>query len=365
MSRKTYDGEALWKQIQRLEGDIKLHMEALLEGMKKADEAEDWEHSLMFRYSYACDATFHDDPPKVIPIASEFAEIYEAHPDILGDVGPEAYLMIVQMAIDPMVDLPQIPMEQWEKMMEQFQSLVKRFHLGHRIYWVQQWRFMFYVDRKKALEYFEKFWKTGRDTLSDCRACERCYGVQMYLGIGDYQKAEEHAKPIKSRHLRFCSDTPHKMYLAYIEEAMNRGDLKTALPYARQLKAIGHRDRGDLCYMGAVLRCFAYEEKEQAMQLLEQGFSYTVGMWNKKMINDFYKGAWTVFHELAKTQKTVALKLPKELPVYRQDQTYELKVLEDWLWEELCVLAEAFDARNSSKYFSEDLKALKCSIVKC
>lgn len=143
-----------------------------------------------------------------------------------------------------LLELPQIPIEQWEQMMEQFHALVKRYNLGHRVYWVQMWRFMLFVDRKKALEYFEKFWKTGRDALSDCRACERCYGVQMYLAVGDYTKAEEHAKPIKSRHLRFCSDTPHKMYLAYIEEAMNRGDLKTAMPYARKLKAIGHRDRG-------------------------------------------------------------------------------------------------------------------------
>lgn len=360
----NYDGQALWEQIQRLEGNTKLHMEALLEGIKQADEAEDWYNSLMFRYSYACDATFHDDPPKAIPIASEFAEIFEEHPDVLGDAGPEAYLMIVEMGIDPIVDLPQIPIEQWEQMMEQFYALVKRFNLGHRIYWVQRWRFMIYIDKKKALEYFEKFWKTGRDALSDCRACERCYGVQMYLAVGDREKAEEHAKPIKSRHLRFCSHTPHKMYLAYIEDAMNRGDLKTALPYARQLKVNGHRDRGDLSYIGAVLRCFAYAEPEQSVQLLEQGFPYTLGMWNKKMIYDFYKGAWTVFHEFGRTQETVKLQLPQELPVYRPDQTYAPKVLEEWLWGELTNIAASFDARNGSDYFSEDLKALKTPVQK-
>ena len=32
-----------------------------------------------------------------------------------------------------------------------------------------------YIDKEKAFEYFEKFWKTGRDSLSDCRACDRTY----------------------------------------------------------------------------------------------------------------------------------------------------------------------------------------------
>lgn len=99
------------------------------------------------------------------------------------------------------------------------------------------------------------------------------------------------------------------------------------------------------------------------MQLIEQGFPYTAGLWNKKMVYDFYKGAWTVFHELEKHQQTVEVVLPEELPVYQADHIYQPKVLADWLWGELGDLTDAFDARNGSKCFSKDLKALKHPVI--
>ena len=88
------------------------------------------------------------DPPKAMPSAVEFSSIFEENPDVLGPDGREMYLMIMQMAIDPVLYLPQIPLSQWEGMMEQFHSLVKRFNLGHRIYWWQMCRFMQYIDKK-------------------------------------------------------------------------------------------------------------------------------------------------------------------------------------------------------------------------
>lgn len=71
--------------------------------------------------------------------------------------------MVMQMGIDPIVFLPQISMEQWETMMEEFYRWVKRYGIGLRTYWWQMTRFWRYVDREKAYEYFQRFWKTGRD----------------------------------------------------------------------------------------------------------------------------------------------------------------------------------------------------------
>lgn len=350
----TFNGEALQTQIDRIKGPHKI--KAIANAIEQADAAEDHYWRLLFRYMYASEATFHDDPPKAMPVAAEFANIFEEHPDVLGEPGKEAYLMIMQMAIDPIVSLPQIPLEQWEQMMEQFWLLIKRFHLGHRVFWWQKCRFTIYLDKQKAFEYYQKFWRTGRDALSDCRACERCYGVRMHLLMGDKEGAEEQAKPIKSKHLRFCGDTPHLMLLAYIEDSMDHGDLKTALPYARELKRIGHRDKGDLSYMGAVLRCFAYDDKTTAIELIEEGLPWTVSMWDQKKIYDFYKGTWTVFHQIRKERETLQIHLPDKLPIYREDQTYSLEELENWFYEQLQELAKRFDKRNGTDSFQENLQ---------
>lgn len=353
-----FDGETLEEQIKCIGSPYKIN--AIADAIRQADTAGDPYWQLMFRYMYASEATFHDDPPKAMPVAVEFARIFEEHPEVLGSAGKEAYLMIMQMAIDPIVSLPQIPLEQWEQMMEQFWLLIKRFHIGYRVYWWQKCRFTIYLDKQKAFEYYQKFWRTGRDALSDCRACERCYGVRMHLLMGDKEGAKEQAEPIKSRHLRFCSDTPHLMLLAYIEDAMDDGDLKTALPYARELKRIGHRDKGDLSYMGAVLRCFAYDDKTTAVELVEQGLPWAIGMWDQKMVYDFYKGVWTVFHQIGKERETIQLCLPKQMPMYREDSTYLVHELEEWFDIKLKEIAERFDRRNGTDSFQQNLnKAMK------
>ncbi len=352
--KKKFNGSALETKLNNLSGNTK--MTALLSAIAQADEAEDHYYRLLFRYEYSCEATFHDDPPKAMPAAAEFGTIFEEHPDALGEFGYEAYLMITQMAIDPITSLPQIPLSQWEAMMEQFYTLVKRFHMGYRVYWWQMCRFYIYLDKEKAFEYFQKFWKTGRDDLSDCRACERCYGVRLHLLVKDTKGAEEMAKPIKQKRLRFCSDTPHLMLLAYIEDAMNRGDLKTAIPYARQLKRIGHRDKGDLSYMGAVLRCFAYSDPDTALSLLEQGFPWTIHLWDQKMLYDFYKGAWTVLRQCHKQNDTICLKLPEELPFFCENGTYLISELEDWIDSQLSEIAGKFDLRNNTDYYAKDLE---------
>lgn len=352
--KKEFDGAALQESLRSLKGAAK--MTALLSVIQQADEAEDHYWRMLFRYDYACEATFRDDPPKAMPVAIEFGTIFEEHPDVLGPDGREMYLMITQMAIDPVVSLPQIPLAQWEQMMEQFRLLVKRFNLGHRVYWWQMCRFYIYLDKQKAFAYFQKFWKTGRDALSDCRACERCYGVRLHLLMGDTEGAEMHAKPIKSKHIRFCSDTPHLMLLAYVEDAMDRGDLKAAIPYARELKRIGHRDKSDLSYIGAVLRCMAYSDLDIAVDLMEKSFPWTVGMWNQKLVYDFYKGAWTVLRQLGKQMDTIQLELPEALSCYRKDNTYPINELSDWVYTQAKEIAERFDLRNGTDSFAVDLE---------
>ena len=348
-----FDGEKIQNKLQWMKGPGRL--DAIEKAIRQADEANDYYYRMLFRYDYACEATFHDDPPKAMLPAVEFARIFEAHPDVLGPDGREMYLMIMQMRLDPVVSLPQISTAQWEEMMEEFRLLVKRFNLGHRVYWWQMCRFMIYLDKQKAFEYFQKFWKTGRDGLSDCRACERCYAVRMYLAMGDEENAAIHAKPIKQRHIPFCGDTPHLMLLAYLEYYMDKGDLKAAIPYARELKRIGHRDRGDLSYVGAVLRCFAYSDLEPGVELMKEAVPWIEGMWNQKMVYDFYKGAWTVLHRLSEQEECIALSLPGELSCYRNDGVYSTKELEEWVYEQAEETARRFDARNGTDSFRIDL----------
>ena len=65
---------------------------------------------------------FQDDPPKCIGVAAEFGFIFEAAPlEIRKDKAwIDAYLMITQLGVDVMKNLPQIPMSQYEAALKQY-----------------------------------------------------------------------------------------------------------------------------------------------------------------------------------------------------------------------------------------------------
>ncbi len=362
MAERTFDGEAMSIILNLLpKGAEKIT--ALKEYIKEADEAKETYYQLTWRFEYAYQEYFYGDPVGAMPIASEFAEIYEANPHALDNVpnngGPESYLMITQMGLDNVVALPQISMEEWENMMDKFHTLVKRFNVGHKVYWWQLARFWQYVDKEKAHEYFQTFWKTGRDGLSDCRACERCNAVHMSLLANDRKAADEYAKPLKAGRTHFCNDAPKLYRYYYLEDALDRGDLKEATLYANQLSGkIEHRIH-DLSFLGAVVRCFAYTDTEKSVKKFESGIKLTIGLWDQIKVYNYYKGAYVCFHKLAEAQDTVPLKLPEEFPLYSKAGIYHCKELSQWFYEQAGIIGDKFDKRNGSQYFKNNLaKAL-------
>lgn len=357
MGKNDFNGELLIHKIKGISG-TREKMEALNDAIRQADNAGEDRYRLIFRYDYCCEATFRDDPTKAIPVAAEFVSIYEENPDALpGEAGVEAYLMIMQMGIDPIVRLPQIPMEQWESMMEKFYASVKKYNIGLKIYWKQMALFWRYVDREKTFEYFQKFWKIGRDGLSDCRACDRSFAVEISLLMGDREAADEYAKPLKAGRFQFCSDTPQLYLHAYLENALDRGNLEEAVYFANRLHWKSNRDKSDLSYIGAIIRCWAYSDLDKAVERFASRLEWTIGMWDKKKIYDFYKGAWVCFKELSKRQETIGLDLPQDFAAYKEDGVYNCTSLAEWFHDEAEKIGKQFDRRNGSDYFERNLSA--------
>lgn len=353
MKQQTLDWNALDDEIDRLPPGAP-RMSALLDAIAQADEAQVYRWSLLFRYRYACEATFHDDPPKGMPMAAEFGSIFEAHPEALPG-GGDIYLMVMELAVDPIAALPQIPLSQWEELMEQFYTLVQRYQLGLRTYWWQMCYFWQYIDKERALTYFQRFWNTERDDLSDCPACEYSYAVRMALLAGDRKLADEYARPMEEGRIDFCADTPHRYWLAYLEDALDRGVPEEAASLADRLYQKGNRDKSDLSYLGAVLRCWAFTAPDRAVALVERRLNWTIGMWDQKKVYDFYKGAWVCFHELGKGLETMRLELPQAFPLYRADGAYQVRALAEWFHTQAAEIASRFDRRNGSHTFAQNL----------
>lgn len=110
--KKVFDGDQLEASIKQLPKG-KPQMDAYQDAIRQADEAEDAYWRLMYRCNYCYEATFRDDPPKAIPVAAEFCELFQENSEAFIERSPdgasEMHLMIMQMGIDPIVFLPRSP----------------------------------------------------------------------------------------------------------------------------------------------------------------------------------------------------------------------------------------------------------------
>lgn len=353
-----FDGRELAQEISLIPNG-KPKMDALFSAIQQADNAQDHYWRLLFRYEYCSEATFYDDPPKAIPTSAEFCSIFEEYGNVELDSDPttaaEFHLMGIQFGIDPIVSLPQIPLEQWQNMMDEFYRRVKYYHIGLRTYWWQMAQFWQYVDIKQAHEYFEKFWKTGRDGLSDCRACDRAHAVQIELKMGNRAAADQYAKPLDQHRIYFCSTTPQNYWTEYLEYELNQGNLAQAESRANALYRKIGRDKSELSYLSAVLRCWSLTNPDQALSLFEQYLDWSLDMWDQKKVYDFSKASCLCFRQLAPRKELVTLQLPKAFPLWREDGVYATKELTDWFYTQANEIGQRFDQRNHSTYFTDDL----------
>ena len=79
MQQEVFDGEKLSRIIEKLPKG-KPRIDAYEEAIRLADQTQDAYWRLGFRFHYASEVYFQDDPPKCIGAAAEFGPIFEAAP---------------------------------------------------------------------------------------------------------------------------------------------------------------------------------------------------------------------------------------------------------------------------------------------
>ncbi len=352
--KNRFNGRAIQNVIERLP-DGASKMAALLDAIQQADEAGELYWRLHFRYTYIYQATFHDDAPKAMPMAAEFSSIYDGHFEEAQRTvfGPAAYLYVMEMGVEPAVRLPQIPLEQYEAMLAKFRDLTRRFGLGEQVYWWEMFFRWQYADIQQAKKCLETAWRAPKDKVSDCVACEHTRAVELYLALGDRETADRYAKPLLERRISPCGSTFQQLNQIYLDDALDRGRLDEAIPYAQKLQKIGERDRGDLSYISSVLRCWGLADTKQALALFSRRLEWTFGMWDQKWLYDFYKAAWVCFREA--DRKQLKLRLPEKFPLYRADGVYDAPELAVWFYQQAKNIGERFDQRNRARYFADNL----------
>lgn len=359
MEKEVFDGGALSRLIEKLPKG-KPRIDAYQEAIRLADAAQDTYWRLAFRFSYASQVYFQDDPPKCIGVAAEFGAIFETAPPAIqtDDAMVRAYLMITQLGVDVMKELPQIPMAQYERALEQYDQLTKRYGIGRRTYFWQMHERWEYADPERALEYIELAMQTPPDEdYGNCKACEYSWAAEQYIRLGRWEEARRYIQPLESYRISPCENSFQTIWAASLEYALDQGDLEAAVPLAQKLNKKGNRSRTDLRFLGPVLRCWGMTNADRGLALFARRLEWSIGMWDQKKVYDFDKGACVLFRRLAGERQTVKLELPPSFPLWREDGRYSTAALAAWFQTQAEDIGRRFDQRNSSRYFEEDLAA--------
>lgn len=357
--KQEFFGMLLNFELGDLEGTPE-YIPKVQSAIKQADEADDTFYRLYFRFLYAANLMLHDDSAKSIPISSEFSSIFEEHPEMAEDeTNCEMYLFVMLYAIEAAEYLPQIPLSQREGLLEKYLELTKRFNKGLRDYYMQNCTFYADIDSQKAYDFYQKYLKTSGEPVTFCEACDLSYGVIVNLKTGNYKEAKKYEKKLKKLNQSdidaHCESADRRTAFVYLNHALSNKDYKTAALYADNLIKTDINEKSTLKYAGEVIRFFAYTNMDDALKLLQKNIHFLHNLWDKREAFYFYRGAYTAMKILSETKDEIKLEIPKELPFYQEDGTYNTSSLADTFYQFAKDIATQFDNRNNADSYMKEL----------
>lgn len=303
---------------------------------------------------WACAAG--DDPAKALPVCARFFALLEEHPGVLRPADTRRCAINAAMvAAHVATSLPQIPLEQCRALMARFHEQVARYGAGERLWRMHEsWFCLLTGDLKGAEANLRAFWDTPRDALSDCEACELSNAAEILLGLGDRVTAHQVLRPVLDGAKR-CDQQPWSVLSVLIHDELDRGELHSAQRFGRQLSRHSMTGPTDLSYVGALLRLSAHTGPETGLPLLEKGLGWSVGLWDQGLLFDFYRGAWALCEALRAGRARIPLALPRSFPLWQPQYQYDPAELARWFRGQAESIAEKFDKRNGSSYYSRKL----------
>ncbi|MCI8423332.1 MAG: hypothetical protein HFF50_07370 [Lawsonibacter sp.] len=355
----SFDGEAVRKRVQSVPAGP-ARTEAYLAAIREADLSGDtyWRQNL--RADMVLWTGFYDDCPKILPVCAEFFALFEEEPHAMGaELAAFNQYLVAHKAAELCVLLPQLELPVCIGLLDQLERVVKRVGDGMRRRDMALCEFYLYVDAEKSQQYFARFLMPCRDEFSSCRACEQDFKVWYYLHTGDLEKAKYLAKPIFLGQY-VCDSVPSHTYASFIQYYLDQGDVDSMKPLLSPLVYKGLHDRSDLLYLAAAIRGLAFTDPKKGVKLLRQGIGWSEGLWDRQSMYEFYKGIWC----LCTAPALEGTRVPFPADMSAPEGPCTAPILGAWARKQAEKIAKAFDRRNGTRWYQENLERAVSSTEK-
>lgn len=234
--------------------------------------------------------------------------------------------------------LPQVSVEQIDRVFEDFKDKCLRFGYSLRPY--HQQRVNYYLShgnmQEAAMHY--KSWRSApRDSLADCKACEQNLFGKYYFDLHQNRKGLQLLKPILEGKLR-CGSIPQNTYSNMFVPLLRIGEYEQAKKIAGKAIRSIEGPRYIVEY-GRFLEYYTVTDMPKAVKLYER--TILLGLDTKV--------PWDRFMYLM----SVRLFLQEWLKTKRRKKLQKADLVTTaWLDEELRSLRTAFNERNGNDYFT-------------
>ncbi len=205
-----------------------------------------------------------------------------------------------------------------------------------------------------ALErYLEDWKKTSRDTLSDCRACDKDEEVRFLLSLGRDAEAVQVARSVIDQGLR-CAEIPSLTYARALPALLRLSEVETAASYHRIGYPLLKKLRKKL--VGNVGEHLLYTavtgDLGRGLRILREAMSLAAAHPAAFTQLSFLAGAHVLLERIARTQAELTLDCPAAFGGDGRSKKQDATELARRFEELARLLARRFDQRNENQRIS-------------
>ncbi len=329
---------------------------ALEQAVRLADSHHDVELGFSVRQSLIEAATFSGYPqPALVAFAWCLAQS-DRDPERLGHAN---LLWQYKWIADSLYSFPEIP---WQQVEETFKDLARRSEQAgsgaRAVYKLYMKAAMHRGDRRAARRHHDKWAKSPRDTLTDCRACDIDAEVQYLAFLGKDADALTAAAPVLCGSHR-CAEIPHITYARVLLPLVRLGRTGDAARYHLKGYRLVARNREFIREVASHIQFLALTDNlAEAVKIFEKHLVWAVETTDLDERFDYYLAGRFLLSRLTRAGRgDHRLRLPAALSDCPETRSLTADELARWISAELKSLAARFDARNGTDFCARSITA--------
>lgn len=314
-------------------------MRAIRMAITAAEQAKDDPALIRFHHDLIKDSVFSGDRYQALVDFPQYLAAAQRDPQLWQENIWDT-LWMFKWIVEAATEFYQIDKPQILRWFAEYRRELLKNGFSLRTWYEKRAIFYQYADRAKMRMDYEDFLLAHKDDMGDGEASELNSTVRFSLECGFREKALDAAKQIFDRNLR-TEEVPCKTYYYLLNDAMQQGNMQQAAQYAEMLRPLCNGQRFQLEPIGLMMEYDARNDPENGLRFYQMNRKLREGSRNPFLGYWFDRGAAKLLRAAA--EKGCA---PDADLLAADAQKY---------YENAKALAEKFDARNGSDYFTAHL----------